>query len=78
MKKFKAAIEKANRIPGALDYQSEYTMTLAYKNGNQSVFYFSLTSNRDYNGLIVEQSNSENGYSIPKDKANELRDIVYR
>ncbi|WP_174704754.1 hypothetical protein [Paenibacillus physcomitrellae] len=78
LKKFREAIEKANRIPGALDYQPEYTMTLTYRNSNQSVFYFSLTSNRDYNGLVVEQSNSEKGYSIPKDKANELRDIVYR
>ncbi|CAM3719845.1 hypothetical protein [Marinicrinis lubricantis] len=74
---FVEAIESAEKMKGVLDYEEEYEMIIDFENGKQRRFHLSLTTNRDYNGLLLELPDTMKGYSIPKGKANQLRDIIY-
>ncbi len=78
IKTFLRAIESATKMEGVLDYQEEYEMTLKYVSGKERKFHLSITENRDYKGLLLELPDTMQGYAIPKDQANQLRDIIYK
>lgn len=77
IKVFQKAIQKARKMKGALDYEPEFVMTIMFSDGSKRQFHLSLTSNRDFYGLLLELPNTMQGYRIPVSTANQLRDIIY-
>ncbi|GGO01186.1 hypothetical protein GCM10010969_23190 [Saccharibacillus kuerlensis] len=58
-----------------MDYSAEYEMTLI-SSENEQGYALSLGSDPKMNGLLVKDSNSYQGYSIPLKDAEKLRDIL--
>jgi hypothetical protein len=76
IKIFEEAINKAIKMEGILDYSAEYNMTITHSNNTTKNYHLSLGTDRLLNGLLVDQSNSSQGYEIPKKYANQLRDVL--
>lgn len=71
---FEKAINHAVKMPGELNYIAEYEMMVTYTNDTELKYHLSLGTDRTMNGLLVNISNSGQGYEIPLKYANELRE----
>ncbi|WP_422657519.1 hypothetical protein ACK8P5_17375 [Paenibacillus sp. EC2-1] len=71
---FENAINHAVIMPGELNYIAEYEMMVTYTNDTELKYHLSLGTDRTMNGLLVNTSNSSQGYEIPLKYANELRE----
>ncbi|OAB42339.1 hypothetical protein [Paenibacillus antarcticus] len=76
IKIFEEAINKAIKMQGILNYVAEYNMTISNSNNTTKNYHLSLGTDRLMNGLLVDQSNSGQGYEIPMKYANQLRDVL--
>ena len=72
------AIKHAKPIEGILDQAEEYNIVLHYN--DQTTHHYSLSLGFEHNarteGLIVDGSNSHQGYRISKADTNQLRDSI--
>lgn len=71
---FKNAITHAVKMPGELNYIAEYEMIVTYTNDTELKYHLSLGTDRTMSGLLVNTSNSGEGYEIPLEYANDLRE----
>lgn len=71
---FENAITHAVKMPGELNYIAEYKMTVTYTNDTELKYHLSLGTDEAMNGLLVDTSNSGQGYEIPLEYANDLRE----
>ncbi|MFB0842083.1 hypothetical protein [Paenibacillus oleatilyticus] len=77
-KLFTDAIQKAEKLPGILDYFVIFKMRVTFEDHTSKMFYFNISNTTDLqNGLLVEQSNSEQGYQIPSKISERLRETIY-
>ncbi|AJS59314.1 hypothetical protein [Paenibacillus sp. IHBB 10380] len=76
IKIFEEAINNAIKMLGNLDYVAEYNLTFTSSNNTTKNYHLSLGSDRSMKGLLVDQSNSSQGYEVPMKYANQLRDIL--
>ncbi|OAB40920.1 hypothetical protein PMSD_00815 [Paenibacillus macquariensis subsp. defensor] len=76
IKIFEEAINNAMKMEGILNYVAEYSLTITNSNNTTKNYHLSLGSDRLMNGLLVDQSNSSQGYEIPMKYANQLRDVL--
>ncbi|WP_442601824.1 hypothetical protein [Paenibacillus sp. KN14-4R] len=76
LKIFEEAITTATKMLGELNYGAEYNMTITYSNNTIKNFHLSLGSDRSMKGLLVDQTNTSQGYEISMKYANQLRDLL--
>lgn len=76
IKIFEEVINKSTKMEGILNYAAEYNMTISNSNNTTKNYHLSLGTDRLMNGLLVDQSNSSQGYEIPMKYANQLRDVL--
>ncbi|MCP1183009.1 hypothetical protein [Paenibacillus sp. 1781tsa1] len=72
------AIHKAVRLPGILDYGTEYVMSITNADSSITRYDFSLGMDPKMQGLLVNQEDSHTGYSIPLEDSNQLRRLIQR
>ena len=73
---FEEAIAVTTKMTGDLNYIAEYSMIITYSNNTNKNYHLSLGSNRSMKGLMVDQTNSSQGYEISTEYANQLRDLL--
>lgn len=71
---FENAITHTVKMSGELNYIAEYEMIVTYTNDTELKYHLSLGTDRTMNGLLVNTSNSGQGFEIPLDYANDLRE----
>ena len=76
IKIFEEAISNTYKSEGILNYIAEYNMTISNSNNTIMNYHLYLGTDRLENGLLVDQSNSSQGYEIPMKYANQLRDLL--
>ncbi|QWU15315.1 hypothetical protein [Paenibacillus sophorae] len=70
------AINNAIKMKGELNYVAEYSLTVTFANNTTKNYHLSLGSDRTMNGLLVDQSDTGQGYEISMKYANHLRDLL--
>jgi hypothetical protein len=75
---FTEAIENSEKMEGMLNYVAEFDMTVNFKDKSSIEYHLSLGDETDDVGLLVELSNTVQGYIIQKEDAQELRGIIYK
>jgi hypothetical protein len=74
---FQRAINKALKVKGELDYSVMFFMYLSFEDNTQKKFVLNVADEDGRTALLVDPSDSGQGYTIPKDQTNELRKIIY-
>ncbi|MCF7755778.1 hypothetical protein KQ941_15095 [Paenibacillus xylanexedens] len=72
------AIHKAERLPGNLNYGTQYMMSITNADGSVTKYDFSLGMDPKMQGLLVNQEDTSTGYSISLEDANQLRRLIQR
>ncbi|WP_433752011.1 hypothetical protein [Paenibacillus amylolyticus] len=72
------AIHKAERMPGILDYGTQYVMSITDADSSITRYDFSLGMDPKMQGLLVNQEDTHTGYSISLEDANQLRRLIQR
>lgn len=72
------AIHKAERIPGIIDYGTQYKMSINNADGSVTRYDFSLGMDPKMQGLLVNEEDTHTGYSIALEDANQLRRLIQR
>lgn len=75
---FVKAINKAEKIKGMLDYGTLFLMEVILKDGTQKKYVLNIDKEFGTNGLLVESSNSSQGYTITQELSFELSKIIYK
>lgn len=75
---FTSALDMGKKMPGVLDYGAYFMMIIHYASGNEREFVLNIDDEDGRQGLLVDSSNSEQGYVIPNKGAEILRGIIYR
>lgn len=70
------AIEKAEPMPGILNYAAEYTMHITIKDTTTRRFDLALGTNKGQKGLLVDHLKTTQGYEIPINEANIIRELI--
>jgi hypothetical protein len=78
IKVFTEAIKKAKPINGILDYGAVFKVFVSFKDKTEKQYVLNITENENEDPLLVNMSESEKGYTIPKKNADELRAIIYK
>lgn len=78
IKVFTEAIKKAKPINGILDYGTVFRVFVSFKDKTEKQYVLNITENENAIPLLVNMSESEKGFSIPKENAVELRAIIYK
>ncbi|MBB3111870.1 hypothetical protein FHS18_003938 [Paenibacillus phyllosphaerae] len=73
---FEQAVKTAEKLPGVMDYTSEYMMTFTYSEGAAMNFSIGVGPDRTMNGLLVYEEDTHTGYSIPVEQSNAIRDLI--
>ncbi|MEB1807404.1 MAG: hypothetical protein LPK26_08900 [Bacillaceae bacterium] len=74
---FIEAIKNVERMGGVLNYIAEFNMTVNFKDKSSTEYHISLGNEIEDEGLLVELSNTVQGYIIQKEDAQKLREIIY-
>ncbi|WP_150268729.1 hypothetical protein [Paenibacillus tepidiphilus] len=77
LKQLADAMNSSSRLSGELDYGVEFRMKLTYGDGYTEDYILNLGQASGNPGLLVAESKSSEGYSIPVKKADKLRALVY-
>ncbi|MCP1307333.1 hypothetical protein [Paenibacillus tyrfis] len=78
LKLFTDAIQKAEKLPGILDYEVIFKMRVTFEDRTSKRFYLNISNTTDLQtGLLVEQSNSEQGFQISPKISERLREVIY-
>ncbi|ETT51497.1 MULTISPECIES: hypothetical protein [Paenibacillus] len=72
------AIHKAERMPGIIDYGTQYKMSITNADSSITRYDFSLGMDPKMQGLLVNEEDTHTGYSIPLEDANQLRRLIQR
>ncbi|WP_145320030.1 hypothetical protein [Paenibacillus xylanexedens] len=72
------AIHKAERLPGNLNYGTQYKMSITNADGSVTRYDFSLGMDSEMQGLLVNQEDTSTGYSISLEDSNQLRRLIQR
>ncbi|MGO4730468.1 hypothetical protein [Paenibacillus sp. 2KB_22] len=72
------AIHKAERMTGIIDYGTQYKMSINNADGSVTRYDFSLGMDPKMQGLLVNQEDTNTGYSIPLEDSNQLRRLIQR
>jgi hypothetical protein len=78
IKLFVKAINKAEKMNGKLDYGALFIMQVSLKNGTQKKYVLNIDNEAESTGLLVELSNSSQGYTISQGLSDDLRKIIYK
>lgn len=73
---FENAINHAIKMPGELNYIAEYEMTVTFMDNTELRYDLSLGTDQSMKGLLVDKSNTSQGYEIPVEDANLLRELL--
>lgn len=77
IKVFTEAIKEAKPINGILDYGAVFRVFVSFKETEEQ-YVLNITENENEIPLLVNMSESEKGFSIPKENAVKLRTIIYK
>lgn len=72
------AIHKAERLPGILDYGTQYDMSITNTDSSITRYDFSLGMDPKMQGLLVNHDDTHTGYSISLEDSNQLRRLIQR
>jgi len=72
------AIHKAERLPGILNYGTQYKLNITNADSSITRYDFSLGMDPKMQGLLVNQEDTSTGYSISLEDANQLRRLIQR
>ncbi|WP_096156405.1 hypothetical protein [Bacillus sp. FJAT-45066] len=76
---FVDALSKAIEIAGTLNYAANYEMTFLYEHHLPESFHLNLDHHdKTSDGLLVNLSNTETGYTIPAEHASKLSKLVFK
>jgi hypothetical protein len=75
---FTQAITKAEPLKGVLKYVAVFKVYMSFKGGTEKQYVLNITDKQNETALLVDLEKSEQGYSIPKKNAEELRAIIYK
>lgn len=73
---FEDIINQAEKRPGILNYVAEYKLEFINSEQEIETFYLSLGTDRTMLGLLVNTSNTHQGYEISIEHANRLRELL--
>ncbi|MFD2614992.1 hypothetical protein [Paenibacillus gansuensis] len=73
---FVRAINKAEKIQGEIDYAALFHMKVNYKDGSVTTYHLNIDNRSGSRGLLVETSNTNQGYSIPNEVTEELYNLI--
>lgn len=76
VERFRQAVHRAEKMPGMLNYVAEYLMTVTFHDLTKRDFHLSLGTDRDQSGLLVPLFDTTQGYEIPVEEANRLRELL--
>ncbi|PQP82641.1 hypothetical protein C0Q44_14585 [Paenibacillus sp. PCH8] len=71
-------IHTAERLLGIIDYGAEYRMSITNTNGSITGYDLSLGMDSKMQGLLVNHEDTNIGYSISVEDANQLRRLIQR
>lgn len=74
---FVNAIKRAKPMDGSLDYGAEFELNLFNNDQSTQGYHLSLGKNNGNTGLLVALSNTEQGYAINVEDADQLRDLIW-
>lgn len=77
IKIFTEVIDQSEEISGELNYEPEFNMKLLFDDGTTEDYYLALGEIRGNEGLLVSTKNSGQGYSIPVQNSDQLRELVF-
>ncbi|MBU9720871.1 MULTISPECIES: hypothetical protein [Bacillaceae] len=77
MNVFIDAIENGEELPGILSYSTEFWLSINFDDGSVEQFDFSLGTDDDIEGLLVNLINTHKGFAITIEDSNALREIIY-
>ncbi|WP_458462589.1 hypothetical protein [Paenibacillus sp.] len=72
------AIHRAERLPGNLNYGTQYRMSITNAHGSVTRYDFSLGMDPKMQGLLVNQEDTSTGYSLSLEDSNQLRRLIQR
>jgi hypothetical protein len=72
------AIHNAERMPGNLNYGTQYKMSINNADGSVTQYDFSLGMDPKMQGLLLNQEDTSTGYSISLEDSNQLRRLIQR
>jgi hypothetical protein len=64
-------------MKGELDYGVMFLMYVSFDDGAQKKFELNVSDEDGRTALLVDTTDSGQGYLIPKDQTSELRKIIY-
>ncbi|MFC4098121.1 hypothetical protein [Paenibacillus xanthanilyticus] len=73
---FVQAIRSAESMAGPINDMAQYDMNLVYRNQTTKRYHITLGTDRGMNGMLVDLENTDQGYAIPAEQANKLRDWI--
>lgn len=76
VERFRQAVHRAEKMSGDIDYGAEYLMTVTFHDKTNRDFHLSLGTDRNQSGLLVPLSDTTQGYEIPVEEANRLRELL--
>lgn len=75
---FAQAINKAEKLQGILDYGALFGMEVLYKEGTPKKYILNIEKDFGAKGLLVEATNSSQGYTISEELSFELSKVIYQ
>ncbi|GAE28611.1 hypothetical protein JCM9140_4862 [Halalkalibacter wakoensis JCM 9140] len=76
MKTFIEAIENAQKMEGMLNYIAEFDLTVYFKDKSSAHYHLSLGGETEGEGLLVNLSNTLQGFRIQKEDTKLLREMI--
>lgn len=73
---FEDIVNQAEKRPGILNYVAEYKLEFINSEQEIETFHLSLGTDRTMLGLLVNTSNTHQGYEISIEHANRLRELL--
>lgn len=74
---FRLAIKEAKAIAGVLDYGAIFHMDVVYDDGSKKSYTLNVDDDPVSTALLVNAARSEQGFTISKERTEELRKIIY-
>lgn len=76
---FEQAMNRAIKMDGNLDYGTYFLMYISYKDGTQKEYVLNISNDdqEGLTGLLVDTTDSGQGYEIPEEAHTALRKLIY-
>jgi len=74
---FKKALDEAEPMEGKLDYAPMFNVEVTLVDGASKLYYMAIDRSTKLRGLLVEASNSGQGYTIDSALSGEMSRLIY-